>query len=114
MANLGLKNGIYHVRFRFDREYKKSLKTRDKTDAEAAVRSVEQTIHRLLIGLITIPSGVDPGDFIVSGGTLLQPASTIEPVQQPDRRGISCLMFSSSPLPNRGRPQVHARPGPLQ
>ena len=71
MANLGRKGGIYHVRFRFRRkEYKRSLKVRERADAEAARRTVEQTIHRVLTGLLTVPAGVDPGDFIVSGGTL--------------------------------------------
>jgi integrase len=79
MANLGQKDSIFHVRFRFQgREYKKSLKTRDKADAEAAKRSVEQTIHRLLTGLIALPTGVDVGDFILSGGTLLK---SIEPIE---------------------------------
>jgi len=71
MANLGRKAGIYYVRFRYHaKEYKRSLKVRERADAEAARRSVEQTIHRLLVGLLTVPDGVDPADFIVSGGTL--------------------------------------------
>jgi integrase len=85
MANLGTKGGIYHVRFRFqNREYKKSLKTRIKSDAEAARRSVEQTIHRLLVGLLAVPPDVDPGDFILSGGTLTRPIPHAEPVRPPD------------------------------
>ncbi len=69
MANLGQKNGVFHVRFRFQgKEYKKSLKTRNREDAEAAVHGVEQTIHLITIGKQTIPSLVDPGDFILSGG----------------------------------------------
>jgi hypothetical protein len=48
MANLGQKNGIYNVRFRYGgKEYKKSLRTRDEADAKAAVKGVEQTIHLL-------------------------------------------------------------------
>src|SRR5258708_1120203 len=74
MANLGSKNGIFFIRFRYrGSEYKKSLKTTVKTDADAAKRSVEQTIHRLLIGLRTVPPDVDAADFIVSGGTMLHP-----------------------------------------
>jgi len=71
MANLGRKAGIYYIRFRYQaKEHKRSLKVRERSDAEAARRSVEQTIHRLLVGLLAVPDGVDPGDFIVSGGTL--------------------------------------------
>lgn len=75
MANLGQKNGMFHVRFRFGgKEYKKSLKTRSQADAEAAVHGIEQTLHLLTIGKLVVPSGVDPGDFVVSGGTLLEAA----------------------------------------
>ena len=71
MANLGLKNGTYVIRFRFrGKEYKRSLKTRCGADAQAAKNSVELTLHRLLTGFIKIPSEVDAGDFIVSGGIL--------------------------------------------
>lgn len=74
MANLGKKNDIFVIRFRYQGvEYKKSLKTRSLSDAQAAKNIVEQTIHRLMIGLITIPEELDTGDFIVSGGTLREP-----------------------------------------
>lgn len=74
MANLIVKDGIYAVRFRFQaREYKRSLKTRSQSDAKIAQKLVEVTIHRLLTGQLSIPAGVDAGEFIVSGGTA-QPA----------------------------------------
>jgi integrase len=74
MANLGKKNGTYLARFRHTgREYKRSLKTSDLTNARAAMHRVEDTLHRLAIGLIVVPRGVDPGDFIISGGTLKAP-----------------------------------------
>lgn len=74
MANLGKKAGIFHIRFRFHgKEYKKSLKTSDEGAAEAARHLVELTLHRLLTGQTRVPEGVDAGDFVVSGGTLLQP-----------------------------------------
>ncbi len=65
------KGETYVARFRdTNREYKKSLKTSDLADARAAMHSVEQTLHRILTGLIQVPEGVDPGDFIISAGTL--------------------------------------------
>jgi integrase len=74
MANLAQKDGIYYVRFRFHRkEYRKSLKTRNDSAAQAALHVVELTIHRLHTGQTSVPEGVDPGDFIVSGGTLQKP-----------------------------------------
>jgi integrase len=74
MANLGKKNGTYVARFRFQgKEFKRSLKTTDRKAAEAAMHRVEDALHRLAINVITVPEGVDAGDFIVSGGTLQTP-----------------------------------------
>ena len=81
MANLGKKGGLFVVRFRFDgKEFKKSLKIRERDEAEAARSLVELTIHRLRTGQVHVPDGVDVGDFIVSGGTLKAP---VEPVAAP-------------------------------
>jgi hypothetical protein len=77
MASLDLKNGTYLVRFRHgNRSYKRSLKTDSKTDAQAALNLVKLTLHRLMVGLLQIPDGIDPGDFIVSGGTAARPKQT--------------------------------------
>ncbi len=71
MANLGRKGELFVARFRFDgKEFKKSLKTTRKADARAALLGIERAIHALTTGLVEVPAGVDPGDFIVSGGTL--------------------------------------------
>ena len=70
MANLGRKGDIYVARFRYQgKEYKKSLKTRDRRDAEAALKGIERTIHLLATGGGEVPAGVDPGDYIASCGT---------------------------------------------
>src|SRR5829696_6166359 len=75
-ANLRRKGDVFVVRFRYlGREYKKSLKVRDPKAAAAARNVVEVTIHRLLTGQIRVPAEIDPGDFIVSGGTLARPAA---------------------------------------
>ena len=74
MANLGQKNGVYHIRFRFGgKEFKKSLKIRAAEEAQAALHLVEITLHRIKTGQLPIPDGIDPGDFIVSGGTFTEP-----------------------------------------
>jgi hypothetical protein len=73
MANLGKKGDIYVARFRYQtKEFKKSLKTTSQADAKAAMHAIEQTIHRLVTGMLQVPAGVDSGDFILSGGTLKQ------------------------------------------
>jgi hypothetical protein len=75
MANLGCKGNIYVARFRYGRkEYKKSLKTTDLAEARKSLHGIERAIHLLTIGALQIPEGVDPGDFILSGGALKQAA----------------------------------------
>ncbi len=84
MANLGKKGGIFCVRFRFSgKEYKKSLKTRDESAAGAALHLIELTLHRLHTGQIHVPTLVDPGDFVVSGGTLLAPVERPRAAETP-------------------------------
>jgi integrase len=76
MANLGIKNGVYLARFRYlGKEYKKSLKTSNHKAAEGAMHRVRDALHRLAINTLAVPEGVDPGDFIVSGGTLTKPSA---------------------------------------
>ncbi|WP_152050106.1 tyrosine-type recombinase/integrase, partial [Tautonia marina] len=74
MASLGRKGDLYVARFRHDgKEFKKSLRTTRLADARAAMHGVERILHGLTTGLIRVPDGVDPGDFIVSGGTVEAP-----------------------------------------
>jgi hypothetical protein len=91
MANLGKKDGIFHIRFRFrGKEYKNSLKTHDEGAAEAARHVVELTLHRLLTGQAVVPDGVDPGDFVLSGDTLLKPPRPpVKPVVWPCTKGLT-------------------------
>jgi hypothetical protein len=39
-------------------------------DAWAALHGIELVVHALMTGLLQVPVGADPGDFIVSGGSL--------------------------------------------
>ena len=100
MANLGRKDGIYLIRFRYQgKEYKRSLKTRSGTDAEAAKSSIELTIHRLLTGMLKVPPGVEVGDFIVSGGTLsASPQQVTRQVLPPTRALIQEYLESQRNL----------------
>lgn len=82
MANLGKKGDTYCARFRLrGREYKKSLKTKDESTARAALHLIELTLHRLHTGQLHVPERVDPGDFVVSGGTMTEPAEPIPPTE---------------------------------
>jgi len=90
MATIRQKNGIFHVRFRYgQRAYKKSLRTRESADAEAAKNLVEFTLFRLKTGQLQVPEGVDAGDFVVSGGTLSPPP---EEQQSPPRISLRELV----------------------
>jgi hypothetical protein len=84
---LGLKDGIFDVRFRFrGKEFKKSL----KTPAQAACHLIELTIHRLYTGQTQLQHDVDPGDFILSGGTLLKPPDPrSKPVALPSTKALA-------------------------
>jgi hypothetical protein len=71
MANLGKKGEIYVARFRHaGKEYKKSLKTSCVADARAAMHAIQRAIHGLATGMLQVPAGVNPGDFILSGGLI--------------------------------------------
>jgi integrase len=64
-------SGRYRIRFRYGgKPYKRSLKTTEKREAENVVGRVEETIRLLERGRIDIPSGADPGVFILSDGKL--------------------------------------------
>ena len=96
MANLGQKDGIHNIRFRYrGKEYKRSLKVRDAEAAAAARHSVELTIHRLVTGLLQLPEGVDPGDFILSGGTLIKPPNAVDRPIAPSTRATVDEYLSS-------------------
>jgi integrase len=100
MANLGRKGDLYVARFRFQgKEYKKSLKTSRLADARAALLGIERAIHALTTGLTEVPVGVDPGDFIVSGGT-------IKAAAKPRRRARSLAELIDGYLAN----QAHKAP----
>ena len=55
-----------------DRKIKRSLKTNNRTDAETARGVVDQTLQTIERGWMQIPSGIDLGDFVLSGGRLNQ------------------------------------------
>lgn len=95
MANLSKKGDGYCARFRLrGKEYKKSLKTRDESAARAALHLVELTLHRLHTGQLHVPDRVDPGDFVVSGGTLRAPVErppVVEAAPLPTTRQLTEL-----------------------
>ncbi len=66
------RTGHFKVGFRIgEQKFKKSLETKDRSEAAAAKGTVEQTILALERGWTTIPLGIDVGDFLLSGGRMV-------------------------------------------
>ena len=61
--------GRYLARFRFcGREYKRSLKTGDRKEANALLGRIEYTVQLIERGELEIPANADPATFIVTAG----------------------------------------------
>jgi hypothetical protein len=62
-------SGFYRIRFRYQgRPYKRSLKTGDTVEANAAAARVAETIRLLERGRLQMPPDADPALFIISDG----------------------------------------------
>lgn len=62
-------SGIYHVNFRFGKaRFHRSLETDDERKANSMVTDIEETVHDLKRGRLTMPPNADPWEFIKSGG----------------------------------------------
>ena len=76
-------SGFYRIGFRFDgKKYlrSKTLKIRDVRQAESKCGVIEQTIRYLSDGMLSVPEGVDVGEFILSGGKLTaRPVAVLPP-----------------------------------
>lgn len=76
-------SGFYRIGFRFGgKKYlrSKTLKIRDARQAESKCGVIEQTIRYLDDGVLKLPEGVDPGEFILSGGKLTaKPIAVVPP-----------------------------------
>ena len=80
MASIICQNRFYLLRFRIGRKsYKRSFQAHSVTDAWMAFHAAERVLLGLSSGLMRVPDGVDPGDFVASGGVI-----TAMPVAPPD------------------------------
>jgi integrase len=69
------KSGYYRICFRYAGKRvkrSKTLKITDEGKAHARCAAIEETIRLLDSGRIRVPDGVDPFDFIISGGRLTE------------------------------------------
>ncbi len=68
MAHLESRNGWYRVVFRLNGErFSKSLNTTCKRSADACLAKVIDNLHRLKLGLVTVPASSDPATFLLGG-----------------------------------------------
>lgn len=87
MASLQLdpSSGRYRIRFYYaGQEFKRSLRTKHRRVAMAALGQVEETLRLLELGLTEIPEQAEPGGFIVSGGRQRREKLPRSPVQTLD------------------------------
>jgi integrase len=70
------KSGTYRILFRFGgKQYHKSLQTADEIKAKGLQASIDETLHDLKRGRLTLPSDADFWTFVFSGGQLTQAVS---------------------------------------
>ncbi len=76
MASLQVRNGWFHLHFRYDgKQYSHALKTKDRREAEALRGSVDRVLLRLQNRELDAPSpNVDLAAFLLSGGKLSEDA----------------------------------------
>ena len=73
MASIHLRGRNFFVKFYFARkQYLRSLKTSNKKEALHAKNRVEQNIHLISTGVLSIPPDENIGDFILRGKPLSQ------------------------------------------
>lgn len=63
--------GVFRIRFRFrGRAFFRSLHTGSEREAQARLGAAEKTIRAIEDGYLSLPAGVEPGDFILSDGRI--------------------------------------------
>ncbi len=67
-------SGQFHIRFRISsRKFKRSLKTKNESEAETRRVRLEETIRLVESGRLTVPAKVDLPIYLLSDGQLKQP-----------------------------------------
>lgn len=74
----------YHIRFRWVKPYKRSLKLSGDDEARRVCAVIEETIQDLRRGKRTIPTAADPAEFIFTGGLIIERPEEVEPADAPD------------------------------
>lgn len=78
-------SGVYHIGFRFgDRKFKRSLRTTDEREADAARVRIEENIRLVERGRLELPPAANVATFLLSDGKLEAPVSILKPVSIAD------------------------------
>jgi integrase len=82
MAWLELEpSGQFHIRFRIgSRKFKRSLKTKNESEAETRRIRLEETLRLVESGRLTVPAKVDVATYLLSDGQLEQPLAVPDTV----------------------------------
>ena len=73
MAWLELDGEYFHVAFRFgNQRFKRSLRTKERKDAETHLARLEENIRLVERGRLVIPEGANAATFLLSDGKLNQ------------------------------------------
>ncbi len=79
-------SGQFHIRFRIgSRKFKRSLKTKNESEAETRRIRLEETLRLVESGRLTVPAKVDLATYLLSDGQLEQPLAV------PDTVGLKSL-----------------------
>jgi len=74
-------SGVYQIGFRVgERKLKRSLRTDDRKEAEAALSRLDENIRLLERGRLVLPPKADVATFLLSDGKLQEPVSAPKPV----------------------------------
>ncbi|MCA9014466.1 MAG: site-specific integrase [Planctomycetaceae bacterium] len=85
MAWLEKKGDTYQISFRFaGQRYKKSLKTKEESKAEARKTRIEETIQLVEQGRLDLPENVDIPTFLLSDGKLTNKPKIAKPLSIAD------------------------------
>jgi integrase len=95
MASIEKRGNAYRIIFRFRGiKYTRALNTHEERAANFALARLEDTLHRIQLGTLGIPSGTDLADFLLSDNR-----APIASVNAPTHNGTPVPTAAPAPIP---------------